>query len=316
MKNLKLENLVLADACTAVEPAQGQTALVKALGDKLGRGGLVHVLTRTGWYRLGGVVDRYYQRIADNLACWAEVESGGDVDVLMRKFSSKGYFATRWQGQTHYIVVPIGDRPEAYLQIEIEELQEVIDRILIDSDWYPDSLEEFIDPLEIPRLEAEAIGPSRYLLRRAVPIDAFLDDLDATQPKTKRLRRFYSDWAASSAVQPDIACCEQWVLALREFPEAEGGKRFSAKPVPTANLKPGDFGKPEGLVGSVLANWLHRVDHSVGYPFAWYFLMLASPVVPVSVGEQVHYDLRHGFDYLAERDARLIQHWAENPYTL
>lgn len=315
MNNLELKDLALAEACTVVKPAQGQAALVKALGDKLGRDGLAHVLTRTGWYRLGGVVDRYYQRITDNLACWAEVESGGDIDALMSKFTGKGYFATRWQGQTHYIVASIGDRPEAYLQIEIEEIQEVIDRILVDRDWYPDSLEEFVDPLEIPRLEAEAISPPRSV-RRAVPIDAFLDDLDATQPKTKRLRRFYSDWAASSAVQSGAACCQQWVLALRESPEAVGGRRFSAKPVPTANVKPGDFGKPEGLVGSVLANWLHRVDHSVGYPFAWYFLMLASQVVPVSVGEQVYHDLRYGFDYLAERDARLIEHWAKNPYTL
>ena len=43
---------------------------------------------------------------------------------------------------------------------------------------------------------------------------------------------------------------------------------------------------------------------------AWYFLMVASHVVPISVGEQVKQPPDDGFDYLPEYDAELVRAWA------
>jgi hypothetical protein len=48
---------------------------------------------------------------------------------------------------------------------------------------------------------------------------------------------------------------------------------------------------------STRVGW-YRLYGAAGYPFAWYFLMLATPVVPVKVGAQVHRDLASGFDDL------------------
>jgi hypothetical protein len=233
----------------------------------------------------------------------------------MDKYATAGFFATRWQGRTHYFVAAWPDGSDDFLQVEVEELQEVLDHPLVDPDWYPDSVAEFADPLDVPRLVPEPVGPTRYLLRRAVRISEFLSGLDATQPSTVRLRRFFADWRHSSAAQACAYCGPHWVLALRETPLADGGSRYSAKPVATLDTANIALRRPDELAGAVLANWLHRLDRTAGYPFAWFFLMLATPVVPVKVGAQVHRDLASGFDYLPERDAHLVNAWAEDPYT-
>jgi len=308
-----LDSFGLAKACERTRPERGPEGLARVLAGACGQGALRHVLTRSGWHRLGGVVDRAYGRVADNILHWAEHD--GDVDRLMEKCAAAGYFATRLQGCTHYFVAPWEDGSDDFLQIEVEELQEVLDHPLVDPDWYPESIAEFVDPLELPRLAPEPIGDARYVFRRVVRINEFLQGLDPARHSTVRLRRFFADWGRSSAGQACTSCGLHWALALREMPLADGGASFSAKPVATFDPATIELRRPDGLAGAVLANWLHRVDLAAGYPFAWYFLMLASRLVPVSVGEQVQRDLHSGFDYLPERDVRVVTDWAADPYT-
>lgn len=310
--------MALAQACAQGRPADGLAALTSELKRILAHtwpeADPAHVLTRTGWHRLGGVVDGSYQRVADNISHWADAHSGGDVDELMDKYLESGYFATRWQGQTHFISVPFGEEPEAYLQVEVEELQEVIDRILMDRDWFPESIEEFLEPLDVPRLEPEPVGDARYVFRRATAIPDLLSGLDPARSASVKLKRFFSEWQESSASRREGPFCRHWVLALQETQDADGSCRFNAKPAATNVLKPGDCGDPRGLKGAMLANWLLRVDRAAGYPFAWYFQMVATRIVPVSVGARVKQDLDEGFDYLPERDAKILRDWVADPY--
>lgn len=312
MSDVEVGIMELADACERVMPKQGPSVLTRALEEAGSVTGLSHVLTRSGWHRLGGVVDGAYQRVADNITRWAEAQ--GDVDTLMARYGDSGYFATHWQGRTHYLVAPTGDDPEDFLQVEVEELQEVIDRFLVDPDWYPETLEEFVDPLELPRLEPEPVGPARYVFRRATHIGTLLDDLDPASGTTRGLRRFFTDWSRSSAAAAS-PCCRHWVLALRATPDLDGGTRFSARPAATHGITPRNRPDPDGLEGAELANWMHAIDQRAGYGFAWYFFMLASRVVPVSVADQAHRDLVGGFDYLPVRDTRILRDWIGEPYT-
>jgi hypothetical protein len=60
------------------------------------------------------------------------------------------------------------------VQIEIEQRQEVLDRVLFDPDWLPESIEELVDRLDYPRLEPEPVGGTRrtckpVALRRRAP---------------------------------------------------------------------------------------------------------------------------------------------------
>jgi len=72
-----------------------------------------------------------------------------------------------------------GKRARDYIQIEVEQVQEVIERSLWTPDWMPDDLEDFIDPLDAPRLAPEPVAPPRLLFRRLVRVADFIESKDA-----------------------------------------------------------------------------------------------------------------------------------------
>lgn len=272
-----------------------------------------HVLTRSGWHRLGGIVDRDYHRVAEHVSQWAEQESGGNVELLLSRYRDAGYFATRFQGRTHYLVASTGRDPEQFIQLEVEELQEVLDRILIDPDWLPDDLEDFVDPLDYPRLEPEPISAPRYVFRRFTRI---ADVLERTEDYTgfDLVRRFMADWQRSSAGL-EHEFCRHWVLSLREDPDQYDGTLISAKP--TAAKPVGDLPELRGLeasAGAELASRLQAFDRAVGYPFAWYFHMVTSTNIPSSIADAVMRDLDGDYDYLPRRDLDCLRAWLSKPY--
>ena len=106
-------------------------------------------LSRGGWYRPGGVVRASAERVADSLEAWAETQlaaCGGDLEALFERHGGEVLIATRLSGRTHYFVAPCGPAPADFLQLEIEELHEVLDRRLF-GDEPPTDLQELIDPL-------------------------------------------------------------------------------------------------------------------------------------------------------------------------
>ncbi|MBP9603029.1 MAG: hypothetical protein KBE53_02970, partial [Chromatiaceae bacterium] len=231
-------------------------------------------------------VDREGQRIAHHILAWAETESGGDIDELLLKVADLPYIATRLNGQTHYLVAPIGPGPGDFLQIEVEQLQEVQDRRITAPDWFPDSIAEFVDPLDFPHLEPRPLGPPRLLFRRLLRVPDFM----ASREAGPRLQRFVRDWERCSA-QESAHFSEHWVLAIRESQNRKGATHLGAKPIPilAGEIPP----LPDGEVarGALLANRIHGFDRALGYPFAWYFHMLTSPKVSHRLAEAVHADL-------------------------
>ncbi len=101
---------------------------------------------------------------------WAETESGGDIETLLDKCSEQILFATKISGTTLYFTASTGDKPQDFLQLEVEVLQEVLDRPLSDPDFLPDSVEEFLDPVDYPRLEPRTGGQA------ALPFPPFAGD--------------------------------------------------------------------------------------------------------------------------------------------
>jgi len=303
----------LAQLCASAEVAAGLDVLTEQLGCLLPEADIRRVLTRGGWHRLGGVVDAGYRPVSDNIAQWAERESGGDVDVLVSRYGDKGYFATRVSGKTHFFTFPCGDNAEDFVQLEIEELQEVLDRPLLDRDWVPDSLEELLDPLDYPRLEPEPVGKPCYLFRRMTSIARHLGDAPESNRAIASLRRFSRDWSRSSAAEGE-PFCRHWVLALRNYLDSDGEYRFTARPVSTFSgelpvLPPG-----ESLQGAELANAIHQYDRRLGYPFAWYFIMLSRKAANYTLAEAVLRDQMGAYDYLPARDLKVLRQWEARPY--
>lgn len=271
------------------------------------------VITRGNWHRLGGVVDAEYQAISHNISHWASRESEGDIDKLIAKYMAAGYFATRLAGKTHYFTAPCGDNAEDFIQLEIEELQEVLDRPLIERDWYPDNMEEFLDPLDYPCLEPEPIGMPYLQFRRITPVDKLLGEAARENQALKNLRRFFLDWTRSSASEND-PFCKHWVLALREYLDSDGEYRLSTKPISVFAGNRLSLPQGDELSGSVLANAIHGYDRSLGYPFAWFFNMLSSRTENYNLAEAVLRDQVGAYDYLPARDLKVLKAWEERPY--
>lgn len=313
MEMLSAKPVQLAQLCSATDAEAGIDVLADNLRTAMPEADIRRVLTRCGWHRLGGVVDAAYRPVTDNIAQWAERESGGDVDELVCRYLDSGYFATHLAGKTHYFTFPCGDRAEDFVQLEIEELQEVLDRPLVDRDWIPDSLEDFLDPLDYPRLEPEPVGKPYYHLRRITPIAEHLEDASGTNREISNLQRFATDWSESSAAE-GAHFCRHWVLALRQYMDSDGECCFTARPVSTfcgdlPVLPPGT-----SLRGAELARAIHAYDRSLGYPFAWYFIMLSRKAVNFTLAEAVLRDQMGAYDYLPARDLKVLRQWEARPY--
>ncbi len=301
----------IAAACNQQTPSVSPDAILARLQAQAPGLELRHAMVRAGWHRLGGVVDAEYRRVALHIGAWAEEQFDGDLGELMDICGEFRGFATRLEGCTHYITAATGERAQDFVQIEIEVLQEVLERPLWDPDWMPDDLEDFIDPLDFPRLEPEPIGPPRLLFRRLVRVADFLDSEDAS----RNVKRFLSDWDRSSAGE-SARFSDHWCLGVREYTDSQGVDRLSAKPVPLPGGEVRDL--PDEVVGrgATLANLIHGFDRHRGYHFAWYFHMLTQRRVSYQLAEAVHADLMGAFDYLPARDIAVLRDWHKAPYSV
>jgi hypothetical protein len=270
---------------------------------------LRYAMARSGWHRLGGVVDADYRPLARHIDKWVERESAGDLEKLMDKCSKIGGFVTRLEGCTHYLTAVSGERARDYIQIEVEQLQEVIERPLWDPDWMPDDLEDFIDPMGFPHLDPEPVAPPRLVFRRLLYVADFVESEDVS----KNTKRFMDDWDRSSAGE-SADFCDHWILSVREYTDTYGDGRLSAKPVPLPGTAEKEL--PDEVIarGAALANLIHGFDRDTGYHFAWYFHMLARRQVSHRLAEAVHADLMGAFDYLPARDIAVLRDWYDAPY--
>ena len=305
----------LAALCRDTDVVQGLDALLQGLRRIYPDLEFEHVATRGGWHRLGGVVDADYRRVSSNIAQWVHEVSNGDVDELLAACLDQGYFATRLSGRTHYFNAPTGDAAEDFVQLEIEELQEVLDRPLMDPDWFPDSIEEFLDPIDYPRLEPEPIGSAFYLYRRITPIDQLLHQPARETRLLSNIRHFMDDWRQSSAGQQE-RFCDHWILALREYIDSDGQTNINAKPVSVFNGQSPALPDAASLSGSGLAHAVHDYDRHLGYPFSWFFMMLSSQSGNFQLADAVLRDLAGAYDYLAARDLKVLRAWEEQPYSV
>ncbi|MGD2117337.1 MAG: hypothetical protein PVG66_03195 [Chromatiales bacterium] len=298
--------------CETTDVADGIQALQQGLARLFPDLQFEHVLTRGHWHRLGGVVDANYQRVSDNIVHWAEQESGGDAEELVIRYMDHGYFATNLAGKTLYFTAANGDEATDFIQLEIEQLQEVLDRPLVERDWFPESLEEFLDPLDYPRLEPEPVGKAYFRFRRMTPIKPLLTKPTDENQAMYNLRRFFHDWQNSSANDAGHFS-QHWVLALQEFKGSDGELKLNAKPVSTFADKLPSL-PPEGLSGSELARAIHDYDRALGFHFAWFFMMLTRKAENFALFDAVLRDQVGAYDYLPAKDLKVLRDWESRPY--
>jgi hypothetical protein len=308
----------LAEACVQVQVpvAQGPAGLARELARIAPRYAFREVLARGGWYRLGGVVDAAGRHVADDIERWAGEELAAhddDLAALAADCAARALSATRLTGKTHYWVARGGDRAADFVQLEIEELQEVVCHALCADKEVPASIEDLVDPRDACPGNQAALGVPFYTLRRVTDIADFLAGMRAQKPEPQPIHRFLEAWENSSAGHA-TAFSNHWVLAVREHLDRFRQPVRAATPVAALNGAPPRFESGYGARGLQLAEALQRFDRQVGYPLAWFFHMLTTKSVPHAVATAVVEDYQGGFRYLPERDAQVVRDWLHRPY--
>lgn len=306
-------NETLFTLCATLTPLPGHAPLLDALR-KAGGPEFAPRVSRGGWFRPGRILDAEGGCVAEDALAWLEQAWAGsdeDGEAFLERYADAGYVLTLQQGISHYLVAPWGKGPAEFLQLEIEELQEVSSHVVGAGGATPLAAEDLLErPASAPA--PVALGAPRYVLRRLTDITQFVGRLIDQTGKPAPILRFLSDWAASSAGQ-QRRFCDHWVLALSEHLDRFHQTRYGATTV--AAHAPVWTGIPASR-GTVLARELHDFDRAAGYGFAWYFHMVGSRRVPRSVAPLIAGDLHDGMAYLPERDAALVLAWARDPYTL
>ncbi len=309
----------IAEMCVRLPVSVGSSGLARELSALAPDLVFRDVLTRGGWYRLGGVISSDGQHVADDLAKWGEAElnrCGDDMHALFDAHAESGLQATRLIGRTHYLVAATGVGAEDFIQVEIEELQEVVSHPLFAGDE-PGSLEELF---ESPSISGEAssgqpVGLPFYSLRRVTDVSSFLNRMIDQKPEKQPVHRFFDAWQASSAGNT-THLSNHWVVAVREYLDRYRQVILQATPVAALNGMPPKFVSTYGAKGLALNEALQRFDRQAGYPMAWFFHMLTTKTVPHAVAHAVVDDVQTGFSYLPERDVKVLKDWIHRPYAL
>jgi hypothetical protein len=191
----------IAEACVRIPVSAGPAALGREIGLIAPDLAFREVLARGGWYRLGGVVDGSGHHVANDIEQWAMKELAGygdDFQALADAYADSELRATRLTGRTHYWIAATGNGAADFMQVEIEELQEVVCQPLFEGDEVPGSIEELIDARDACAGKPAPLGIPFYALRRVTDAAEFLARMRAQKPEPQPVHRFLDAWEKSS----------------------------------------------------------------------------------------------------------------------
>lgn len=274
-----------------------------------------YALNRGGWYRPGGVVTADGARIADNVESWVKAQGSDDVDEFVERYMDSGLLVTRHTGRTHYFVAAYGPAPADFLQLEVEELQEVLDRQLLDIENPPNDIQELIEPVLPALLDAQAVGVPYYRFRRLIDARQIIARTTPAYGNKDGLARLITEWSYSSAALHGHFS-DHWLIALREHLDRYRNPVITAALVSCheRSLKP--FQWNTELSGIEMSRQLQAFDRAAGFPAAWYFHLVAGTITPPRIAYAVVRDLDNKFNYLPDSEAALLKNWMNNPYSV
>jgi hypothetical protein len=276
-------------------------------------------MTRGGWYRAGGLLGSDGARVADNLDAWLTEElthCDDDLNEFLDRHGDNELLVTRHTGRTHYFVAQYGPDPAEFLQLEVEELQEVLDRKLWDADAPPIDTQELSDPIKPVLVPAQIVGKPYYKFRRLTDIKQVVSRLPAPIGDTHALVRFMQEWRASRADSGGKHFSEHWVIGLREHHDRYNNVLMGAVPVSRHAHKLKSFHWNEALSGLEAGRQLQAFDRAAGYSGAWYFHLLTSGLTPRNIAFAALHDIEAGFGYLGDLDTALLYGWLRKPYSI
>lgn len=321
---IQLDGQQLAKLCKNTIPGQSDDQLLAKL-QALAPGFPMH-LARIGheWYRIGGIVDIHGTRIANNLIEWSErtfIECGKNLQTLIAHTVEQNLIATRQIGNTLYFVIQTGKQAQDFIQLDIDKIHEMADRLLVNENCPPEDLEEFIDPLEPNCIDSFSIGTARYAYRRKTDVALFMQELNkqaraaSGNLEDHPAQRFMDDWNNSSAGASAVFA-NDWIIRPYQHTGRFGEHVMNVEIINTQTKNIARLDGYEGKKGVALNTLLTRFDRQVGYPFAWFFYMVKGNLVSPESGKAVFKDISKDFAYLPERDSNILKNWVQSPYSV
>ena len=308
----------LIETIEATPPRPHHSGVLATLGQVIPDVTFRHVLSIGGWYRTGGVIGGDGSYLGREIEAWMDkalAECDDDFSQFVERYADAGLLVSRHTGRTHYFIASYGPAAEEFLQLEVEELQEVLDRKLIDPDQPPEDREELLEPFHRVKVDSHPIGSSHYRFVRLVDIREVVARQRAPVGEISPLARFMSEWSESRAAEDD-QFCDHWVIKGLEQYDPAGTTPFTALPMSLHShaLKPFHWDMTKS--GAELSNQIRDFDRAAGYPSAWYFHVVASKLAPATLTTALKGDLDNGYDYLADKDLGLLKKLDANPYSM
>lgn len=301
----------LAEAIAAIPPRPHHALLLAYLQEAWPELEFHHQISRSGWHRSGGVVSAAGDRLSAELEPWLQQRLGAsdDFDQLLVELEQQQPRVTRYNGATHFFAARFGEQPEAVWQLEVEELQEVLDRCLLNGET-PDDLAGLLEPLHPALLEAQALGPPAYRLGNVMNVHQVLAEA-TNQPM---LQRFFREWLYGRPDGPDFE--QFWFFQRSESLTRYGVSELRLQPhaIRARELRSLSWDL-QGDIGE-LARQLRTYDRIAGYTGAWYFGLVAGNLVPRELPARLQEDWQDGYRYIPDRQHDLIKGWLHQPYTL
>ncbi|MCB1916273.1 MAG: hypothetical protein KDG52_11230 [Rhodocyclaceae bacterium] len=317
------------EACRASAPRPQHGDLLRRLAIALPGQRFEARPRRNGWFRPGGLITPTGAPIADDIQCWAEsawamaeedagrllAACSGDPaeSELRREIGLPGRheapIVTRHSGVTHYFVARYGDAPEAFIQLEVEELREVTShRLAIGCPV--DSVEDLVAPA-LDDAEGRPVGTAVYRLQRIHDMSRLIARVAGQgSGEPAGVLRFLDDWKRSRAASTAVSA--HWLMRVSRWTDDFGVERVGIRPVSARTYAPTPL--PQGVSGVDLANELRRYDRQAGYPMAWFFDMAAGRNGPEGLARAVFEQWQAGYRYLPERDAACVAEYCRRPY--
>ena len=158
-----------------------------------------------------------------------------------------------------------------------------------------------------PELERRVIRESGPGGTRETPfLDAVPDYFDCVP----RELRFFQDWEESSARPQRVF--EHWALDIRDYTH-KGEREVGFIPRPLQPPKERLLMTPKASV-HLLMDRIEAVDHEIGLPFGWFFLMTHGHWVDPDVGHAIAEGVKAQRVRLPDPDARVLLRWADRSY--
>lgn len=308
----------LIRAIEATPPRPHHHGLLSAANELLGDDAFHHVLSKGGWFRIGGVLSMDGCHLGTELEDWVNSElekCDNDFDKFLSRYTDAGLLVTRYMGRTHYFVAQYGPEPSDFLQLEVEEEQEILDRKLVNTAQPPQDRTSLVEPIAAEKVDANPVGSPHYRFARLVDASDMLARENTLNSKQGSLARFLVDWSDSRAAEQGNFC-EHWLIANLERYGANAKSMTSASlmSVHARVLKP--FQWDSNKTGVALGDQLRDFDRAAGYPGAWYFHYVARLFVPANLPVTLMQDLEKGYAYLAGKDQKLLEKLVAQTYCI